>query len=244
VIDLHFHCLPGIDDGPEDWDEAVALCQAAAEDGTDTIVATPHVLRGAWLNDDQAARDELILKLNSRLGGTPAVLPGCEFFFSSDAVELWESPVGPLTGLNRSSYLLVEFPAPAVPPSAESVFYELTLLGVTPVIAHPERNLEFARYPERLQQFVERGAIAQITAASVLGHFGRIAYRAAEEFFRRDLVHLIASDAHSTERRRPMLSQARAHVAREWGAVAEELLFELNPRAVIRSEPLPDVRMA
>jgi tyrosine-protein phosphatase YwqE len=45
MIELHFHCLPGIDDGPPGWDEALALCRAAAADGVETIVATPHVLR-------------------------------------------------------------------------------------------------------------------------------------------------------------------------------------------------------
>ena len=48
MIDLHHHCLPGFDDGPRTWDEAVELCGIAAEEGIETIVATPHVLRGRW----------------------------------------------------------------------------------------------------------------------------------------------------------------------------------------------------
>ena len=60
MIDLHFHCLPGIDDGPDSWDEAVALCRQAAAEGTTSIVATPHVLRDGWLNEDPRERDELI----------------------------------------------------------------------------------------------------------------------------------------------------------------------------------------
>jgi protein-tyrosine phosphatase len=245
MIDLHFHCLPGIDDGPAEWDEAVALCRTAAEEGTETIVATPHVLRGSWINADPAVRNELLLKLNTRLGGRPAVLPGCEYFFSSDAVELWEKGSdGPLTGLNRSRYLLIEFSAATVPPNTESIFYELVLAGAVPVIAHPERNIEFARSPERLEHLVSRGALVQITAGSLLGHFGRGAERACAEFRRRGLVHLIASDAHSVQRRRPMLRAARELVAREWGPAAEAALFEHNPAAVIASEPLPELQLS
>jgi tyrosine-protein phosphatase YwqE len=55
MIDLHFHCLPGIDDGPRDWNEAVALCRTAAVEGITKIVATPHVLRDHWINDDPAS---------------------------------------------------------------------------------------------------------------------------------------------------------------------------------------------
>lgn len=239
MIDLHFHCLPGIDDGPPGWDEAVALCRAAAADGVETIVATPHVLREDWINDDPSARNQLILKLNTLLGGTPAVLPGCEFRFAADIVELVEKgAAGPLTPLNRSRYLLVEFAPELVPASAEPAFHELALMDVVPVVAHPERNLVFARDPERLESLVSRGAVAQVTAGSLLGEFGRLAQAAAEEFFKRGLVHLVASDAHSLVRP-PRLAAARVKVRKAWGAEAEAGLFEGNPRAIVRNEPLP-----
>lgn len=240
MIDLHFHCLPGIDDGPESWDDAVALCRKAAEEGTTTIVATPHVLRDGWLNEDPRERDELILKLNTLLGGRPAILPGCEFFYTYDAPELWEQGAdGPLTGLNRSAYLLLEFPGTLVPRDAENVIHELVVLGVTPVIAHPERNLEFARDPELLEQFVSKGAICQITASSLTGEFGRPPLAATLEFFQRGLVHLVASDAHNLVRRPPRLAAARERAKKEWGEEAEAGLFEANPAAVIEGLELP-----
>ena len=149
MIDLHFHCLPDVDDGPEDWDQAVALCRAAAAEGTKILIATPHVLRDPWLNDDPAVRDRLILKLNALLEGTPSVLAGCEYYFSSDAVQLLErGKSSPLTGLNRTKYLLIEFPSGAIPAGAGAVFHELSLLGVTPVIAHPERHRGARRFAE------------------------------------------------------------------------------------------------
>jgi protein-tyrosine phosphatase len=240
VIDVHFHCLPGIDDGPRDWDEAVALCQAAAAEGTKTLVATPHVLRDGWLNEDPAVRDQLVLKLNTLLGGSPAVLAGCEYAFSSDAVELVERGAsGPLTTLNRGRYLLLEFLAGTLPASTESVLHELALLEITPVVAHPERNRRFARDPTLLAGVVARGAVVQITAGSLLGDFGDGPFEACQEFFRSGLVHLVASDAHSVARRPPRLEAARRRVREDWGEEAERGLFEANPRAVIASKPLP-----
>jgi protein-tyrosine phosphatase len=234
MIDLHFHCLPGIDDGPDDWDEAVALCRRAAAEGTSTIVATPHVLRDGWLNEDQRARDELLAELNARLGGKPVILPGCEYFFSADAVELWEQgAAGPLTGLNRTPYLLVEFPGTSVPRGAGDAIHELSVIGVTPVIAHPERNLQFVREPDLLESLVRKGAIVQLTATSITGEFGRAALAAAGEFYRRGLVHVVASDAHNLGRRPPRLAAAREKVRREWGDDIATLLFETNPHAVV-----------
>lgn len=237
MIDLHFHCLPGIDDGPLDWAAAVALCRAAEADGVTTIVATPHVLRDRWLNEDAALRDQLVFKLNSLLGGSPAVLPGCEYYFSSDALELWEQGSGgPLTGLNRSNYLLVEFPALRIPEQAEAVLYELTVAGVRPVIAHPERNLVFAEQPDKLERLVEIGALCQVTASSITGAFGRAAQVAADEFFRRGLVHVVASDSHSIERRPPSMSKAREAVLQRWGREAESVLFDAAPEAIVGNE--------
>jgi protein-tyrosine phosphatase len=218
----------------------VALCRAAAADGVTSIVATPHVLRESWINDDAAVRDELVLKLNTLLGGTPAILPGCEYWFSAEVLDLLaKGKSGPITRLNRSRYLLVEFPANQVLESAEAVFHELSVLDIVPVIAHPERNLVLARDPERLARLMERGAIAQVTAASVVGDFGHKAQHAAEEFLKLGLVSVIASDSHSVEMRPPRMSAAREKVRKHFGAEVEKGLFDANPEAIVRSAPLP-----
>jgi protein-tyrosine phosphatase len=243
VIDLHFHCLPGVDDGPDGWEEAVALCRAAAADGTTTVVATPHVLRGQWLNEDPGRRDELILRLNTLLEGTPSVLPGCEYLFSSDMVELVEKGAsGPITPLNRSRYVLMEFPAMVPFRAAEAALHELSLAGVVPIVAHPERQTAFQREPELLARFARRGGLAQITGGSLLGEFGDAARETAGELFRRGLVHLVASDAHDLDLRPPRLAEAREEVRAEWGSEAELGLFEGNPRAILASEPIPWLR--
>ena len=240
MIETHFHCLPGLDDGPADWSESVALCRAAAAEGTTTIVATPHVLRDPWLNDDPAVRDRAVMKLNSMLEGEPTIVAGCEYYFSSDAVELVErGAAGPLIGLNHTRYLLLEFASVGIPPGTESIFHELALLGVTPVIAHPERSRFFAEEPGRLEKFVLRGSVAQITAGSLLGDFGEAPLAACEEFLRRGLVQLVASDAHSLNRRPPRLAAARRYVRRNWGPQSETGLFDLNPEALLRSDSLP-----
>lgn len=240
MIDLHHHCLPGLDEGPADLSDAVEQCRAAMREGIDTIVATPHVLREPWLNVNPAEIDRRVLELNNALGGRPRILPGCEYWFGVEAAELAaQGASGPLVPLNRNGYLLVEFHPLDVPAQARSALYEWTLIGLTPVIAHPERNRVFQENPERLAELAEIGCVIQLTASSLTGHYGTASQRACHDLFRRGLAHLIATDAHSPLSRPPVLSRARELVKREWGQDAETGLFEANPEAVLAGERLP-----
>lgn len=241
MIDLHFHPLPGIDDGPRDWESAVALCRAAAADGVREIVATPHVLRDPWWNEDPAARRALVEELNARLGGSPRVHEGCEMWFTDELVDLAEqrSNGSALTTLGRSRYVLVEFHPLMVPRGVASAFHELKVLGLVPLIAHPERNAVFAREPETLVSLVSAGAVVQVTAGSLVGDFGRAAREAADDFVEAGLAHVVASDSHDVKKRPCRMSAARERVRKLWGAEVEGGLFEANPAAVLADEALP-----
>ena len=240
MIDLHFHCLPGVDDGPADWAEALELCRLAAADGVTRIVATPHVLRDPWWNEDRAARQALIDELNGKLGGKPEVVAGAEVWFTDALVEHAEAGErGPFSTLAGSRYLLVEFPPGYVAPGAAAAFHELSVMGIVPVVAHPERNLVFAREPGRLAELVEAGAIGQVTAGSLTGEFGRSARAAAEGMIGDGLAHFVASDAHDPKRRPPRMAAARERARKLWGAEVEAGLFDANPAAVVADRELP-----
>lgn len=237
MIDLHHHCLHNLDDGPRTLSEAVDLCRAAAEEGVETIVATPHVLRGKWQNDSRTLLETRIAELRDALGDTPHLLLGSEYFFAHDMNEVLQSGHGivPLAG---SRYILVEFDSHNVPPMIEQPFYRAQLDGWVPLIAHPERNAVFQARPDLLAMLVRLGAKVQVTAASFLGDFGEEARAAAHEYLRRNLVHVIATDAHNLKRRPPRVRAAREAVAELAGDEIAQALFVDNPRAVIEGHGL------
>jgi len=170
VIDIHHHCLPGVDDGPRNLEEAVDLCRLAAADGIETIIATPHVLRGRWQNTSRELLEEKLAELQAAVGATPRLVLGSEYFFAHDMTDsLRKGTIVPLAG---SRYVLVEFASHAVPPLVEQPLYQARLGGWTPIIAHPERNLVFQSKPELLASLVANGNKAQVTASSLLGEFG------------------------------------------------------------------------
>ena len=235
MIDVHCHPLPGIDDGPADWEEAEALVDAAFADGTRTLVATPHVLREPWLNEDREVRLGLLAELNRRRNGRPRVLQGCELAWCGDLLELAEGALegrGPAVFLGEGRHLLVEF-GPVYPRDAEGVVHELSLMGITLVVAHPERTPALMREPRLLERLVERGAKGQLTAASLLGLLGNKALEAAQEMWAKGLIHAVASDAHGRLPRPAGLSAARAWVERQWGIEAVKSLFVSGPAEMI-----------
>jgi len=236
MIDIHHHCLPGVDDGPRDLSEAVDLCRMAAEEGIETIVATPHVMRGRWENTSREKLAAIADELRERTGDSPRLLLGSEYFFAHDINEaLAAGEIVPLAG---GRYVLVEFAAHAVPPMTEQPFYRMQLDGWTPVIAHPERNVIFQSKPELLAKLVRIGARVQVTSGSITGAFGRPARAAALEWIGQGLVHFVATDAHNTGRRPPIAREARRIVEEHAGAEIAEALFRANPAAVVESRAL------
>lgn len=236
MIDLHHHCLPAVDDGPRDWDEAVALCRLAADEGVETIVATPHVLRGRWKN---TARTELQAKLDelqTRIGPAPRLLLGSEYFFAHDVNEVLDA--GDVVPLAGTRYVLIEFNANSVPPMVEQPLYRMQLGGWTPLIAHPERNLVFQSKPQLLETLVRLGAKTQVTTGSFVGRFGSEARDAAFDFVRRGIVHVVATDAHNVAKRPPVVREARRVIEEAAGARIAQALFVDNPAAILAGRGL------
>jgi protein-tyrosine phosphatase len=237
MIDIHHHCLPGVDDGPREWDEAVAMCRAAAEEGIETVVATPHVLRGLWKTVGIAELESRIAELRRRVGESPRLLLGSEYFFAHDVVEVLGAgnAIVPLAG---SRYVLVELAANSVPPLIEQPLYRMQLEGWVPVLAHPERNLVFQAKPDLLAELLDHGVKTQLTAGSLTGEFGQQARQASETFLRRNLIHFVATDAHNMTKRTPRVRAAKAVLEELVGSEVTEALLVRNPRAVVENRPL------
>jgi protein-tyrosine phosphatase len=234
MIDLHSHILRGIDDGARTLADSLDIARAAVADGITVIAGTPHV-RDDWPTDP-GVMEYRVAELNEELrrAGIPLdVRPGGEI-----AVE-WLSrlPVDELRrfGLGGNPrYLLVETPYYGWPLALGDLLFSLRASGITPVLAHPERNAEVQAHPERLSQLVGGGVLVQVTAASLDGRIGRHPQECARRLLDADLVHLLASDAHHATIREVGLSSA----ARATGPLAEWLTYDV-PAAILSGAPLP-----
>ena len=209
----------------------------AAEEGIETIITTPHVLRGRWRTFERAELEERTETLREKTNNTPRLLLGSEYFFAHDMVETLRSgtAIVPLAG---SRYVLVELAANSVPPMIEEPLYRAQLEGWVPILAHPERNRGLTTHPELRVELIEHGAKMQITAGSLLGEFGPEAQHAARAWVQAGLVHFMATDAHNTQRRPPRARAAIAALTELAGADVADALTHRNPLAVVENRAL------
>ena len=218
-------------------DEAVDLCRMSADEGIDTIVATPHVLRGRWKNTSRAQLETKLAELREQVGDAPRLLLGSEYFFAHDVAEVMRG--GAIIPLAGSRYILVEFASNAIPPLVLQPLHAVMLDGWTPIIAHPERNTVLQSKPELVAAMARAGVKMQVTTGSAVGEFGEEAHAAAIQFLRAGFVHFMATDAHNRQRRPPRFRQARERVAELCGEPVAQALFFDNPRAVAEGRGLP-----
>jgi protein-tyrosine phosphatase len=232
VIDLHSHVLPGLDDGAADLDEAVAICRAAAEDGIEVLAATPHVRHDYPTTPDQM--EEALAAVRAAAGDSVRLVGGGEI----DLAEL-DRPHEELARFalaGNPQYLLVETPYGGWPLDLAEKLFRLLAEGVTPVLAHPERNAEVQQRPELLESIVTGGTLVQLTAASVDGRLGRRARSCAATLLDRNLAHLVASDAHAPSLR--AIGMSAAVEALDDEALGRWLTVEV-PGAILEHQSLP-----
>lgn len=238
MVDIHCHVLPETDDGATSLEEAVAMCRAAAADGIKTIVATPHMFDGVHTTPEKADIRRKIARLMAAADSCVEIVPGGEVRYSYEIFQEAENPDARIK-LNNSAYMLLEFPFQSVPPNIEMTIFQILNAGITPVIAHPERNKRIQQNPRILADLVERGAFAQLDAGSITKSFGAEAYQISKRIVEAGLAHFIATDAHHQDRRRPVLSAA-VEIAADWGGEEyARAMVETNPEALVRDRAIP-----
>jgi protein-tyrosine phosphatase len=230
--DIHCHILPGIDDGAKNWDESLAMARMAADDGTETIVATPHQL-GSWshnLGDDYRP---LVDELNERLVDAEipiTVLVGGEIRIEPGLID--QLVTGELVTLgDHRRHVLLELPHELYFP-IDGLMEELASRQIGVVLAHPERNEGLLRQPDLAVDLVESGCLMQLTAGSLCGTMGPLFQDFAEWMIAEGLVHIVATDGHSPRTRRPLMGRAFERVCELASIGTAEDLCSRNPARI------------
>ncbi len=238
LVDIHCHCLPGLDDGPPNLEQALALCRALVADGVSVVVATPHQLgpfescysaeeirQGVLLLNAELSRRKILLQ----------VLPGADVRVDERIPALLRTGQI-LTLADQGRYLLLEQPHNVIIP-LENLLEELFAKSLTVILTHPERHEHLVRYPYLLKPWLEKGLLLQITAASLLGDCGAWAEAAAWHFLETNPTALVASDAHNIEHRPPRLTDAWRAIARRLGEPAAQRHCVENTRRILAPAP-------
>ncbi|MCP5002103.1 MAG: capsular biosynthesis protein [Hyphomicrobiales bacterium] len=233
MIDLHSHILPFMDDGSASIDDSISMAKLAVADGITFMACTPHVIPGMYDNDTQEIRFAIRnlqrtlydqgIALELALGADVHIAPDLPVTLGTEFIPT----------LNGTRYFLFEPTHHVLPPRLEELSARLLNVGFIPIITHPERLSWIVQHYHIIERLNEMGCLMQITAGSVTGAFGKTVRYYTERLLDEGRVDIIASDAHNTNSRPPILSKARDIVAGRLGIEAATSMVLGRPAQIL-----------
>lgn len=220
MLDIHSHILPGVDDGAKNSDAAFRLLSEMYSQGITDVIATPHFYPDtdgleSYFDRIQTAYKGFKAEYDDMLSGgnkLPNVYIGSEVLYFRGILK--SEHIGDFT-LNNSRFLLVELTDGGI---EDCLYEELSELknerGIIPIIAHIERYHKSKNFKKLLKFIKEENIPAQINASSF---FIKGLVKPAEKLVKQNLAAFIATDAHSPEKRPPMMQAALEHIATKFG---------------------------
>lgn len=230
--DIHNHLLYGVDDGAENEEQMRKIFDAAYADGVRTICATPHYHPG-YFGDNTEAASAAFDKLRTYASRYPdlKLCLGNELRYDRGFAEWIKS--GACLSLNGSSYVLVDFLGNDEAEYIVDSTLRVLNAGYTPILAHAERYESFHRDMREIERLRSCGVVIQIDAQSPFGGWGAGVKRRSRRILLAGLADVVASDAHNTSGRPPLLSVCYDYVKNNCGRETAERLFKINPTEIL-----------
>ena len=233
--DNHTHILPGVDDGAAGMPQALELVRMAWKNGTRTLFLTPHY-RGKFKESPQWLRESFSMfsqMVREELPAMKLVL-GSEVHYEAEMPERIQQKQ--VLSINDSQYLLLEFRGSSLRSQIIAGVSEVIRCGFIPIIAHVERYQEFLTDDSLVPEVLEKGALVQLNADSVMGQNGLRVKKFCHRMLKEQMVHFIASDAHDTRKRPPLLRDCFLRVHKKYGEEYAAQVFYHNAQAVIENQ--------
>lgn len=234
--DLHCHLLYGLDDGAKTLEDSLEMARALVDLGFTTVAPSPHnraeyadaATARARMAEVQAALDAAGVKLALELNA--------ENFFMDEAL-LVNVGTERARLLGAGGYILVEAPYTSPVPALLEIIFRLALKGITALIAHPERCLEFER-KGRAAEAVRAGARLQLDIGALTGRYGPGPKKLSRQFLADGLYSVGATDLHSPHSAREWVGKSLAELQSRAGAAAVTAMMATNPRQILVGGPL------
>ncbi|WP_318617965.1 tyrosine-protein phosphatase [Sporosarcina sp. YIM B06819] len=237
MIDMHSHILFGVDDGPKTIENTMRMLEQAVAEGITDMISTSHAFNPHFHVSREEIEGQIALLTDVvTAAGYPVTLhTGQEVRLCEDLVQKVETKEA--MTLANSRYLLLELPTQSVPAYTVNIIQSLLEKDIIPIIAHPERNRAIAEKPERLERLVRHGALAQITAGSIAGHFGRNVQKLSLQLVEANLIHTYGSDVHNLDTRPFLFNEGLDYLEKKKHHDIADILLDNNER-ILKDEPL------
>jgi tyrosine-protein phosphatase YwqE len=197
-VDMHSHLLPGLDDGLKEVEQSVNFIRQLNELGYKKLICTPHILSDLYPNTRETIlpKRDLVREALAKANIQVEVDAAAEYMIDHEFAQLVsKSKRGDLLTISNR-YILVEMSYLAPSPNFDSVIFELRMMGLTPILAHPERYSYLHRTFDQYSRFKELGCKLQVNMLSLSGGYGPEVKKAAEKLFKKEMVDFIGTDMH------------------------------------------------
>lgn len=195
VVDIHSHILPGVDDGIDNAEAAIAALRAFEEAGMIGAILTPHFMADYGNNRRRTIERrfaELKRQWEEHTENMPIRLAAEYMIDDRFSSHLSEG----LLALDRNSgCVLVESSYMAAHPKFEDMLYEASLEGYRPIIAHPERYAYAT--DQTYSSWRRRGYLFQLNLMSLVGAYGEMAQEKALALLDKGVYSYAGSDLHN-----------------------------------------------
>jgi protein-tyrosine phosphatase len=196
VIDLHGHLVWGVDDGPKDRAESLALARALVAAGVTTFACTSHVRPDkGWINDAGVVRANLARVADVAQEAGLTVVAGGEHYVD-DAVFGGDAWAGRAVPYGESRWLLVETPYLGLPPDLLGLLSRIRRAGFKVLLAHVERFPYLVDDDALLERLLDAGHRFQVNLGSLAGAYNRAQQKGAEKLLKKGFAAVLAGDCH------------------------------------------------
>lgn len=195
-IDVHSHLLPGIDDGCESVAESLACAAALVRARYTHSFCTPHI----WptFPDNTINRiPQWTQMLQDQLdaAGIPLRLtPGGEINLRAEILNVPDDEV--VTFGMKRKHVLIDMWADRLPPFFKPGIRRLQSMGLTVILAHPERMRLIQDQPEIADELQAMGLLLQGNLQCLNDPPDSMTRRTIERYLDEDRYFLLGSDLH------------------------------------------------
>ncbi len=195
IVDIHSHLIPSIDDGARDMSESLSLVRGMRDLGYKKLITTPHIMADTYINTPTIIRDGLrelqrqIKKENIEID----IECGAEYYLDDGFSNILSSN-DILTIKDR--YILFETSYYAKPIHLEDIIFRILSIGLTPILAHPERYRYIKDNHREYGKFKELGVLFQSNINSFGGFYGKDAKDKALFLSKNGYISFLGSDVH------------------------------------------------
>jgi protein-tyrosine phosphatase len=242
LYDTHCHFLPGLDDGARSMDETVAMLDGLERLGYVCVTATSHFSVSSMIPDLESQKALIEEIASQRERSELEVLTGAEIVFDNMFSSQEEEGKLPRIGTGRTYLVEFGFHLGGLPPGVEEMVFRIQARGITLVLAHPERYIDFYRDPARLETLHQAGILLQMDLLSLAGGHGPEIEKLSESFLTKGIIDLVASDLHRPDQ----LGSLERALDKLAGMDKDEFvrLASINPRYLLEGSPDEVIRNA